>query len=145
MLLAMRRAKQKAPLGTGRVCYVETPNTERHNHRGFAADRVSFRCNTCPQNKGAPTEADALHLVISRCEVSRMDGCHNCKRELFVIENDGLHLTGCLTCNLWAPVEGDRWVQLSEEDLHTLHKLRHRGLDRMPSTKGSGDPKAAPS
>ena len=62
-----------------------------------------------------------------------------------MIENDGLHLTGCLTCNLWAPVEGDRWVQLSEEDLHTLHQLRHGVLDRMLSTKGRAGPKASPS
>ena len=114
-------------------CLSRTSNKTRNGHYGFRKE------------KRAPTEADALHLVISRCEVSGMDRCHNCKRELFVIENDGLHLTGCLTCNLWAPVEGDRWVQLSEEDLHTLHQLRHGVLDRMPSTKGRADPKAVPS
>ena len=62
------------------------------------------------------------------CEVSGMDRCHNCRQELLEIENDRLRLTGCLTCNLWAPVEGDRWVQLSEEDLRALHQLRHGGF-----------------
>ena len=38
---------------------METPNKEPHNHRGFAADRVSFGCNTAPKTKGAPTDADA--------------------------------------------------------------------------------------
>jgi hypothetical protein len=48
---------------------------------------------------------------------NKMDRCQNCGQDLIEIENAGLRLTGCLTCNLWAAVEGDRWVRLSEEDL----------------------------
>ena len=61
-------------------------------------------------------------------QVTEMDNCHNCRKELMEIENDGLRLTGCLTCNLWTPVEGDRWVRLSREDLRALHQLRHGGF-----------------
>ena len=54
-----------------------------------------------------------------------MGRCHNCGQELIEIDPYGERLTGCLTCNLWAPAKGDRWVRLSEEDLHALHQLRH--------------------
>ena len=56
-----------------------------------------------------------------------MGRCHNCGQELIEIDNQGERLTGCLTCNLWAPAEGGRWVRLSEEDLRALHQLRHGG------------------
>ena len=56
-----------------------------------------------------------------------MERCHNCGQEILETENDGLRLTGCLTCNLWASVDGDRWVRLAEEDLRALHQLRHGG------------------
>jgi hypothetical protein len=46
-----------------------------------------------------------------------MGRCHDCGQELIEIDNEGERLTGCSTCNLWAPAEGDRWVRLSEEDL----------------------------
>jgi len=57
--------------------------------------------------------------------------CNQCKQPLTEIDNRGEHLTGCLTCNLWAMAEGTRWKRLSEEDLRALHLLkRHvRGDD----------------
>ena len=63
-------------------------------------------------------------------EVERpcMQRCHNCGQELIEIDNQGERLTGCLTCNLWAPANGDRWVRLSVEDLRALHQLRHEGF-----------------
>ena len=51
----------------------------------------------------------------------------NAKQEVIEIDNRGERLTGCLSCNLWAPADGDRWVRLSVEDLHALHQLRHGG------------------
>ena len=78
------------------------PKKEPRNHRGFAADRVSFPCNTCPQNRGVPTEADARYLVMSQCDKGGMERCHNCGQELVEIDNRGERLTGCLSCNLWA-------------------------------------------
>ncbi|MGH6804557.1 MAG: hypothetical protein ACREC3_14505 [Methyloceanibacter sp.] len=56
-----------------------------------------------------------------------MDRCNHCKQELIEIDNRGVRLTGCLTCNLWSAGEGERWIRLSEEDLHALHLLRHGG------------------
>jgi hypothetical protein len=56
-----------------------------------------------------------------------MERCNHCKQELIEIDNRGQRLTGCLTCNLWAPVDGERWTRLSEEDLRALHYLRHGG------------------
>ena len=53
--------------------------------------------------------------------------CHNCGQELVEIDNDGLHLTGCLSCNQWAAAGAKRWVRLSEADLRALHQLRHGG------------------
>ena len=35
-----------------------------------------------------------------------MGRCHNCGQELIEIDNQGERLTGCLTCNLWAPAKG---------------------------------------
>ena len=62
-----------------------------------------------------------------------MDCCHDCGREVVEIDNRGEHLTGCLTCNLWATEEGKRWVRLSVEDLRALHQLRHGGTNRAPT------------
>ena len=56
-----------------------------------------------------------------------MAACLQCKQEVVEIDNRGERLTGCLSCNLWAPADGDRWVRLSVEDLHALHQLRHGG------------------
>jgi hypothetical protein len=38
-----------------------------------------------------------------------MRRCNNCGQELIEIDNKGRHLTGCLTCNLWAG-EGEGWI-----------------------------------
>ena len=65
--------------------------------------------------------------ALRAAKVGGMDRCHNCGQEIIEIENDGLRLSGCLTCNLWASADGDRWVRLSEEDLRALHELRHGG------------------
>jgi hypothetical protein len=43
--------------------------------------------------------------------------CNHCKQALIEIDNRGERLTGCLTCNLWAPADGKRWTRLSVEDL----------------------------
>ena len=40
-----------------------------------------------------------------------MDRCYNCKQELIEIENDGLQLTGCLSCNLWASADGSGYLK----------------------------------
>ena len=56
-----------------------------------------------------------------------MAHCNQCKQELIEIDKEGERLTGCLTCNLWAAVDGDRWTRLSAEDLRALHQLRHGG------------------
>jgi hypothetical protein len=51
--------------------------------------------------------------------------CNQCKQALIEIDNRGERLTGCLTCNLWATADDQRWKRLSEEDLRALHQLRH--------------------
>ena len=50
--------------------------------------------------------------------------CNQCHQPLIEIENDGQRLRGCLTCNLWATIDGTRWIRLSEDDLRSLHLLR---------------------
>jgi hypothetical protein len=47
--------------------------------------------------KRAPAEADPPCFVITACEGSGMDRCHNCGQELIEIDNRGERLTGCLT------------------------------------------------
>ena len=54
--------------------------------------------------------------------------CNQCDQALIKIDNRGEQLVGCLTCNLWAAAERERWIRLSEEDLRALHQLRHGGL-----------------
>ena len=76
---------------------------------------------------GAGPKLTPLYVVIVNCEGSGMRRCHNCGQELIKINNQGERLAGCLTCNLWAPAEGNRWIRLSEEDLRALHQLRHSG------------------
>jgi len=51
--------------------------------------------------------------------------CNQCDQALIKIDNRGEQLVGCLTCNLWAAAEGERWIRFSEEDLRALHQLRH--------------------
>jgi hypothetical protein len=51
-------------------------------------------------------------------------GCNQCHQPLTDIDNFGQRLRGCLTCNLWAALDGERWVRLSEADLRSLHLLR---------------------
>ena len=51
--------------------------------------------------------------------------CNQCHQLLTEIENHGQRLRGCLTCNLWASVDVGRWIRLSEEDVRSLHLLRH--------------------
>jgi hypothetical protein len=54
-----------------------------------------------------------------------MGRCHSCGQELIEIDNRGRGLTGCLTCNLWTAGDAKGWTRLSEEDLRSLHQLRH--------------------
>jgi hypothetical protein len=60
-------------------------------------------------------------------EVTRTERCNQCGQELVEIDNHGEQLVGCLTCNLWAAPEGRTWIRLNEEDLRSLHQLRHGG------------------
>jgi hypothetical protein len=53
------------------------------------------------------------------------DVCRECKGPLTEIDNRGQLLRGCMTCNIWWSVSGDK-VRLSEEDLHALHQLRRK-------------------
>jgi hypothetical protein len=59
-----------------------------------------------------------------------MDRCNHCKQPLIEIDNRGKRLKGCLTCNLWASPDAERWTRLNEEDLRVLHDLRHRKVRR---------------
>ena len=56
-----------------------------------------------------------------------MDDCLECKQPLVEIDNRGVRLTGCMTCNIWLS-EDDEKVRLSEEDLHALQTLFHGGF-----------------
>jgi hypothetical protein len=60
-------------------------------------------------------------------ETEKSDNCNHCGQSLIEIDNRGQRLKGCLTCNLWAAGESERWTRLSEEDLRALHQLRHGG------------------
>ena len=62
-----------------------------------------------------------------------MECCNHCKQPLIEIDHCGKRLIGCLSCNLWAPPDGKKWIRLSEEDLRALHRLRHGG---MPTKHG---------
>ena len=66
-------------------------------------------------------------VATKQAVLSDMDRCHNFGQELIEIDNRGEPLTGCVSCNLWALTDGDRWVRLSVEDLHALNQLRHGG------------------
>jgi len=57
---------------------------------------------------------------------STVDYCFECKRSLTEIENRGQRLRGCITCNIWWSPSGDK-VRLSEEDLHSLYRMRGKG------------------
>ena len=56
-----------------------------------------------------------------------MDDCLECKKPLVEIDNRGVRLTGCMTCNIWMS-EDDEKVRLSAEDLHALQTLFHGGF-----------------
>jgi hypothetical protein len=56
---------------------------------------------------------------------STVDYCFECKRPLAEIENRGLRLRGCITCNIWWSPTGDK-VRLSEEDLRLLYHMRKK-------------------
>ena len=60
-------------------------------------------------------------------DAEEAERCHQCGQELIELENRGKRLVGCLTCNLWAAADNNRWIRLGEEDLRALHQLRHRG------------------
>jgi hypothetical protein len=56
-------------------------------------------------------------------KVDKRAKCLECKRLLIEIDNRGQRLKGCLTCNIWSSVSGER-VELSVEDLRALQELR---------------------
>ena len=56
-----------------------------------------------------------------------MDDCLECKQALVEIDNGGVRLTGCMSCNIWLSDDGEK-VRLSEEDLHALQTLFHGGF-----------------
>ena len=49
--------------------------------------------------------------------------CVECKQPLTEIDNRGRRVWGCMNCNIWWSLSGDK-VRLSEEDLRALHQLR---------------------
>jgi hypothetical protein len=51
------------------------------------------------------------------------DACRECKQPVVEIDNRGKQLTGCMTCNIWWSIEGEK-VRLSEVDLRALHVMR---------------------
>jgi hypothetical protein len=65
----------------------------------------------------------------------RAERCNQCHQPLTEIDNYGQNLRGCFTCNLWATVDGERWIRLSEEDLRSFHRLR-RGKQVGDSGQG---------
>ena len=60
-------------------------------------------------------------------ETTKPKRCNQCGQELIEIDNCEKRLVGCLTCNLWAAPNNERWIRLGEEDLRALHQLRHGG------------------
>jgi protein-arginine kinase activator protein McsA len=56
----------------------------------------------------------------------KLERCNQCHQTLSEIHSHDERLIGCFTCNLWATVEGKRWKRLSEEDLRSFHRLRHK-------------------
>jgi len=67
--------------------------------------------------------------------------CYNCGQELIEIENDGLRLAGCLTCNLWAPPDGDRWVRCRKKISEPFTRCDTAEINRAPA---DADPKKKP-
>ena len=60
-------------------------------------------------------------------DTEKAERCNQCGQEVIEIDNRGMRLVGCLTCNLWAAADNERWIRLGEEDLRALHQVRHRG------------------
>ena len=56
-------------------------------------------------------------------EKSSASYCFECKQALTELDNYGQRLKGCITCNIWWSLAGDK-VRLPEEDLRALYQLR---------------------
>jgi hypothetical protein len=68
-----------------------------------------------------------LKKALTLIDDDNLGRCNQCHQALSEIDNHGERLTGCFTCNLWATADGKGWNRLSEEDLRSLHRLRHDG------------------
>jgi hypothetical protein len=66
-------------------------------------------------------------LMTPPAETEGADRCNQCGQQVIEIDNRGMRLVGCLTCNLWAAADNERWIRLDEKDRRALHHLRHRG------------------
>jgi hypothetical protein len=52
--------------------------------------------------------------------------CFECKSPLVEIDNRGMRLTGCMTCNTWWSLRGAGPIKLSVEDLAALNATRRK-------------------
>jgi hypothetical protein len=51
----------------------------------------------------------------SPTESEKAERCNQCGQEIIEIDNGGMRLIGCLTCNLWSAEESERWVRLAKK------------------------------
>ena len=59
--------------------------------------------------------------------------CDQCKRPLMRIDRYGEEFVGCIACNRWgAPGSGNRFMELSEDDLHALTDMMRDGRTNEP-------------
>jgi hypothetical protein len=83
-----------------------------------------------------PTLANPCYSPVMPDEVRKGNLCNQCGLELMEVDNRGERLIGCLTCNLWASGAGKNWTRLNEEDLRSLHQMRH--MTKRPRNRGRG-------
>ena len=92
---------------------------------GFVVERWSALAQVLAEGERAGESQEAV--IDSHAESEQAERCNQCGQEVMEIDNRGMRLVGCLTCNLWAAADNERWIRLGEEDLRALHQLRHRG------------------
>ena len=70
-----------------------------------------------PLRRGDAATADAcLGLALASARMRALGGSNETAIR-------GMHLTGCMMCNIWWSADGKK-VRLYEEDLRALHDLR---------------------